>query len=59
MELVGGLNFSRILSFYFASESIFAVFMQAHKEITFLFTNKFGVDFVAVMCNCVWIFMIL
>lgn len=33
--------------------------MQAQKEITFLFTNKFRVDFVAVICNCVWIFMIL
>lgn len=61
MELVGSLNFSRILSFYSASESTFAVLMQVKhaKKLLFLFTNKFTVDCVAVMCNCVWIFLIL
>lgn len=42
MELVGSLNFSRILSFYFASESIFAVFVQvrhAKKLLLYLQTN--------------------
>lgn len=42
MELVGSLNFPRILCFYFASESIFAVFVQvkhAKKLLLYLQTN--------------------
>lgn len=42
-ELVGSLNFSRILSFYSASESIFVVLMQvkhAKKLLFYLQTNS-------------------